>query len=82
MACCAACDAGKTCESLIVNAQKWIQKAIKHPGSFKAYAKENGGLKEDGSIDSSWAKELLTKEGVSDTIKRKARLYFTLKKMN
>lgn len=82
MSCCTACDEGKTCDNLVANAKKWIQKAIKHPGSFKAYAKGHGGLNSDGSINPTWAKSLLSKPDVSETIKKRARLFFTLKKMH
>ncbi len=83
MSCCTSCDSGKPCESeLKLNAEKWIASAIKHPGSFKAYAKANGGLDADGKVKEEWAKALINKKGVSETVKKRARLFLTLKKMH
>ena len=33
---------------------KWIQKAIKKPGSLKAQAKREGALTKKGTIKQSW----------------------------
>ena len=58
--------------------EKWIQKAIKKPGSLKATAKAAGAIKSDGTIKKTWLKEKA--KGSGKTAQR-ARLALTLGKM-
>ena len=55
-------------------AKKWIQQAIKKPGSLRATAKRAGKLK-DG-IDASWLESASKKKGVTG---QRARLAKTLR---
>jgi len=58
-------------------AEKWIQKAIKHPGAFTAQAKSHGKSVQE------YAKSVLKKGShASATTKRRASLAQTLKKMH
>lgn len=59
-------------------AEKWIQKAIKHPGALHATAKKAGAVKDDGTIKKDWIKKKA--KGGGKTAKR-ARLAMTLSKM-
>lgn len=59
-------------------AHKWIQKAIKKPGSLRAQARREGALTRKGTIKSSWLNKKAKRSG---TIGRRARLAKTLKKM-
>lgn len=59
-------------------AEKWIQKAIKKPGSLTATAKRAGAVTKKGTISKSWlAKQA---KGKGKTAKR-ARLAMTLSKL-
>lgn len=58
---------------------KWIQKAIKKPGSLRKTAKAEGEITKKGTIDKEWLKKE-AKKGDSKTAKR-ARLAETLGKM-
>ena len=57
-----------------------IKKAIKKPGSLTATAKQQGAIKEDGTIKVSWLREK-AKQGTTKTAQR-ARFALTLKKLN
>jgi len=52
--------------------RKWIQKAIKHPGSFRAYAAKHGGLTKDGRINKEWARQVAKRD---DVWGRRARFF-------
>lgn len=56
--------------------KKWIQSAIKKPGSFKKAAKRN-----KMSVAEYAQKVLSPKSKASPTMKRRARLYRTLQKL-
>ncbi|RLC49278.1 MAG: hypothetical protein DRH57_00215 [Candidatus Cloacimonadota bacterium] len=58
---------------------KWIQKAIKRPGSLRAIAKREGALNPDGTIKVSWLRK---KAKGSGRVARKARLALTLRKLS
>jgi hypothetical protein len=58
-------------------AKKWIQKAIKKPGSLKRVAKKAGKLTKKGTIKTDYLQELAQRKG---KIGQKARLAKTLKK--
>ena len=60
-------------------AERWIQRAIKKPGSLKAQAKREGALNRDGTIKASWLEEKA--KGSGKTAQR-ARLAKTLRKLN
>ena len=57
---------------------KWIQKAIKKPGSLKAQAKREGALTKKGTIKQSWLDKKAKAKGKTG---QRARLAKTLKKM-
>ena len=57
-------------------AEKWIQKAIKHPGSLRATAKRSGLVKGDEKLSASDLAALRKKGG---TTARRANLAETLK---
>jgi len=59
-------------------AKKWIQKAIKKPGSLRATAKRAGAVSRKGVINKAWLKKQASKSG---TTGRRARLAITLGKM-
>lgn len=65
---------------LTTNAEKWMQHAVKNPGAFTAYAKENGGLGDDGKINLEWAKKIADDESKSAHVRRMANLYLTFMK--
>jgi len=61
--------------------RKWIQKAIKKPGSLRAYVKREYGSKgftKRGTIKTSVLRELSKKKTVTG---RRARLALTLRKL-
>jgi hypothetical protein len=58
--------------------KKWIQKAIKHPGTLTATAKAAGAISKSGTIKRDWLEKQAKGSGV--TAKR-ARLALTLRKM-
>jgi hypothetical protein len=58
--------------------KKWIQKAIKKPGSLKRIAKKAGKLTKKGTIKTGYLEELAERSG---KIGQKARLAKTLKKL-
>ncbi len=61
-------------------AEKWIQKAIKHPGALtKAAKKAHAISKKTGKIKASWEDEEAKKSG---KVGARARLAKTLKKMH
>jgi hypothetical protein len=60
-------------------AKKWIQKAIKKPGSLRAAAKRRGLIKGDEQL--SKADLLKLEKGGSPTMKRRVALARTLKKL-
>ena len=48
----------KLAEQLIKLSDRfWIQQAIKHPGSLRAWAKREGAITERGTIDVNWLRE-------------------------
>jgi len=55
---------------------KWIQSAIKHPGSLREKAKRAGAITGKGTIDKEWLEEQAAKG--SSTTARQARLAKTL----
>lgn len=57
--------------------KKWMQKAVKRPGSFTAYAKKHGGLDADGKIKVEWAKSLIGDKAIDARIRQKANLFLT-----
>ena len=60
---------------------RWIQKAIKHPGSLRKYVKRmygSSGFTKRGTIKVSVLRELSER---NDTIGRRARLALTLRKL-
>lgn len=58
---------------------KWIQKAIAHPGALRRQAKKEGAITKDGRISQKWL-EKKASQGNS-TVAKRARLAITLKKM-
>jgi len=61
--------------------RKWIQKAIKRPGSLRAYVKREYGAKgftKRGTIKVSVLRELAKKKGKTG---RRARLALTLREL-
>lgn len=78
MACCNACAQ----KELITNTKEWIQKAIKHPGSFKAYAKAHDGLDADGNVKRDWAEKVANDESLDPKVRKRASLFLTLMKMH
>jgi len=61
--------AGKTQE-------RWVQKAIKNPGSLRKIAKEAGAMDVDGNIKVAWLRE---KAKGNDKVAQKARLALTMR---
>ena len=62
--------------------RRWIQKAIKRPGSLRAYVKRRFGRRgftKKGTIKVSILRKLSKKKG---TIGRKARLALTLRRLS
>jgi hypothetical protein len=59
-------------------AKKWIQSAIKKPGSLKQAAKQADALKKDGTIKVSWLRK---KAAGSGKTAQRARLALTLRRM-
>ena len=57
---------------------RWIQHAIKHPGSLRRSAKRAGQMTSKGTIRSDWLDKQAKKGGV---IGKRARLAKTLKKL-
>ena len=57
---------------------RWIQGAIKNPGTLRAKAQRAGALKKDGTIRVSW---LQAKAKGNDKTARQARLALTLRKL-
>ena len=83
MACCESCSTGSPCETTVTaNKKNWIKGAIKHPGSFRAYAKAHGGMGDDGKVNKEWAHSLIASDKTDESIKRKAQLFLTLTKMH
>ena len=62
------------------SSKKWIQGAIKEPGSLTKTAKKAGAVKEEGTIKEAWLREQAAKGNT--TTARRARLALTLKKMS
>jgi len=60
-------------------AEKWIQKAIKKPGSLRATAKHEGLLKEGETLSMSDLEKLESKGG--EKTKRRVRFAKILKKL-
>mgnify|MGYP006921600829 CR=1 FL=1 len=60
--------------------KKWIQKAIKKPGSLRATAKEHGAIAKDGDIKKSFIDKAAKGKFGKKTEKR-AELAKTLSKM-
>lgn len=58
--------------------RRWIQKAIRKPGSLRAAAKRAGALNKDGTIKVSWLRQQAKKSG---TMGKRARLALTLRKL-
>jgi len=76
------CGCGK-CQNLQANKdKKWMQKAVKHPGAFTAYAKANGGIGADGKINLAWARKVANDKTKSSHVRRMANLYLTFMKAN
>jgi len=59
---------------------KWIQEAIKKPGSLRATAKKAGATTKSGKISKEWL-EKKVRSGKGKTAKR-ARLALTLRKLS
>ena len=62
--------------------RRWIQKAIKHPGSLRAYVKRRFGRRgftKRGTIKTSILRKLAKRKG---TIGRRARLALTLRRLS
>jgi len=57
---------------------RWIEHAIKHPGSLRRSAKRAGQLTSKGTIKTDWLDKQAEKGGV---IGQRARLAKTLKKL-
>lgn len=64
-------------------AEKWIQKAIKHPGALRATAKRLGLVRGDEPLSQSDIQTLLSHAKRTDntTLLRRARLALTLKRL-
>lgn len=59
--------------------KKWIQKAIRAPGSLRAQAKREGAITRQGTISRSWLEKKAKQGG---TTGRRARLALTLRKLS
>jgi len=57
---------------------KTVSLALMHHNELKAYAKKNGQLKKDGTIDKVWLEEMASKD---DVVGKRARLSITLSEM-
>src|SRR5687767_5330742 len=68
------------CNSFQTNAKDWMQKAVKHPGAFIAYAKANGGIGADGKINPEWASKIASDQSLSSHVRRMASLYLKFMK--
>jgi len=58
--------------------KKWIQEAVKNPGSLRATAKKAGAVTKSGKISKKWLEE---KAKGSGKTARRARLALTLGKL-
>jgi len=58
--------------------ERWIQRAIKAPGSLRKQAAKEGAITKQGTISSTW---LQKKASGSGTTARRARLAMTLRKL-
>jgi len=58
---------------------KWIQEAIKKPGSLRATAKKAGAITKSGKISKKWLKEKA--KGDSSKTARRSRLALTLSEL-
>ena len=61
-----------------VNNSKWIQKAVKKPGSLRAAAKRAGAMTKKGTISAEWLEKAAKKKGKTG---QRARLAKTFRKM-
>ncbi|MGC9046969.1 MAG: hypothetical protein ACP5IC_02555 [Minisyncoccia bacterium] len=61
--------------------KKWIQKAIRHPGSLRRWAKEHGFITTNGRIDLKKAEAYARKLGLTHRI-RQINLVKNLKKFH
>lgn len=59
--------------------EKWIQEAIKHPGTLTTTAKKANAVTDKGTIDTAWLEEQANKKGKTG---QRARLAMTLKALN
>lgn len=59
--------------------RKWIQAAIKRPGTLRKKAQAAGAVTEKGTISPEWLAKASRQKG---TTGRQARLAVTLKRMN
>ena len=61
-----------------MSSRRWIQKAIKHPGSLRALARKEGAITRQGTISVAWLREKAKQGG---KVGRRARLALTLRRL-